>query len=247
MSIPLPTDEHGMLGRECPDEECAPGYFKIKLGTGLTSEQPEVYCPYCRHAAHQTNFHTEAQQNYARDMMASEATEGVQRMVNKALGLRPSGKRVLDGGLLKITLSQKPIRKRFVAPPVEEELARDLVCPVCTLKHAVFGLAFWCPDCGADVFLTHLAREYETIRHILAAIESRREALGNRVAARDRENALEDVVSVFEAATGNSSFGVGSGATARPGRNSRHSRQGSTQSTSEHCFRVACVHGALRL
>lgn len=28
-SIPLPPDEEGMIGRECPQEDCQPKYFKI--------------------------------------------------------------------------------------------------------------------------------------------------------------------------------------------------------------------------
>lgn len=86
-----------------------------------------------------------------------------------------------------------------VSRPIEEELRRDVRCPHCTLDHAVFGLATWCPDCGKDVFEAHLDAEFEVARRILAAVEERRSTLGPRVAARDIENVLEDTVSVFEA------------------------------------------------
>jgi hypothetical protein len=86
-----------------------------------------------------------------------------------------------------------------IAAPLEEELRRDLRCPGCTLEHAVFGLATWCPDCGADIFLVHLHAEASIIRRILTAVPDRHTTLGARVAARDVENALEDAVSIFEA------------------------------------------------
>ena len=43
MSISIPTDENGYLGRECPEKSCE-GYFKIKPGTGLPSAT-DCICP----------------------------------------------------------------------------------------------------------------------------------------------------------------------------------------------------------
>jgi hypothetical protein len=34
MNISLPKDGDGRLARECPDEACSPGYFKVTPGTG---------------------------------------------------------------------------------------------------------------------------------------------------------------------------------------------------------------------
>ena len=39
VSIKIEPDEHGMLARACPDESCAPGYFKVRPGTGLTDQE----------------------------------------------------------------------------------------------------------------------------------------------------------------------------------------------------------------
>jgi hypothetical protein len=63
----------------------------------------------------------------------------------------------------------------------------------------VFGVAIWCPECGADIFMTHVEAEYAVVLAMLGDIERRRESLGSRVAARDLENCLEDTVSIFEA------------------------------------------------
>jgi predicted RNA-binding Zn-ribbon protein involved in translation (DUF1610 family) len=199
MSITLPQDEHGMVGRECSREGCSPAYFKVKPGTGITGEQEIAYCPYCRSDGHPTAFHTKAQQDYAKRVVENEAVEAMQRMLGDALGLGPAGRKELGGGMFSIEMSLQRAPRRHVSRPLEEELRRDLHCASCGLEHAVFGLAFWCPDCGTDLFLDHVHEELEVTRRILGAVEERRAALGARVAARDVENALEDTVSLFEA------------------------------------------------
>jgi predicted nucleic acid-binding Zn-ribbon protein len=199
MSIPLPEDDHGMVGRECTSASCSPAYFKIKPGTGIADDQMTAYCPYCRTAAERNDFMTEAQQAYALKVLEKEVVQGAQRMLRDALRLGSSRRKKLGDGLLSIEVAMEPVRSQHVTRPVEEELRRDLRCSGCGLEHAVFGLAFWCPDCGADLFIHHVHEELTVTRRILDAIEGRHSTLGPRVAARDIENALEDVVSLFEA------------------------------------------------
>lgn len=198
MSIRIPTDADGLLGRECPTDDCSPAYFKIKLGTGLTG-QKVTFCPYCRTEAAPDQFTTKGQLKYARETVETEAAEGVQRMLGEALGLDASGRRRIGGGMLSIDISMEKRPTPPVFPPLEDELRRDLTCPACGLAHAVFGLATWCPDCGKDIFLTHVQAEIAVVRRMLESVDSRRRELGARVAARDLENALEDAVSIFEA------------------------------------------------
>jgi hypothetical protein len=62
----------------------------------------------------------------------------------------------------------------------------------------VYGFATWCPDCGKDIFTTHVREEIRVIEAIAGEVDRRKKELGARVAARDLENALEDLVSVFE-------------------------------------------------
>ena len=198
MSVSVPLDDSGMIGRECPSESCSPGYFKVKPGTGITGDQTVAYCPYCRTVGEPNDFHTTAQIEYAKKIAINEATTGLNDMLRIGLGLDHRGKKKIGGGLLSIEMSLTPARPSAVGRPIDEELRRDLVCSQCGLSHAVFGLAVWCPDCGADLFLAHVREELAVIRCILAAVPSRRAELGARVAARDVENALEDVVSIFE-------------------------------------------------
>lgn len=197
MSISIPADSDGMVARECPSGDCSPGYFKVKPGTGVTDGQTEAHCPYCHHKSEPSGFATKRQIEYAKQIVTREATDGIERMMKGALGLGSSGEKTIGGGLFSMKVSYKPgfpIRR-----PYGEVLRRDLTCPQCGLEHAVFGIATWCPDCGSDIFLEHVTKECEVVRLILADVENRRERLGARVAARDVENALEDVVSIFEA------------------------------------------------
>ncbi|MDZ7792117.1 MAG: hypothetical protein U5P10_00065 [Spirochaetia bacterium] len=56
ISVPFPTDEDGMLGRECLECE---EYFKIKPGTGL--ETTYCHCPYCEYEGEADTFWTPEQ------------------------------------------------------------------------------------------------------------------------------------------------------------------------------------------
>jgi hypothetical protein len=199
MSIDLPKDRDGRLARECPSGACSPGYFKVRPGTGLQGQQT-AFCPYCRHEAPPNDFPTQEQRRYAKDIVMREAQRGISDMMKEAFGLGPSGKRTIGkGGFISMELSYKPGTPRHVRSPYEDEARRDVVCPDCALDQTVFGLATWCADCGADIFLTHVAAEIAVTKLMLDDLERRRESLGRRVATKDLENCLEDAVSIFEA------------------------------------------------
>ena len=198
-SVTLPRDQHGRIERACPTNTCTPGTFKVMPGTGLTN-QTAAYCPYCRHEAEPENFATQEQLRFAKDSVLREAHKGVQDMISDAFGLGPSGKREMGGGLISMELSLKRAPLPMVCPPRSEEVRRDVVCPACTLNQSVFGFAIWCADCGGDIFVTHVAGELNIVRRMVGDIDRRRAELGQRVAARDLENCLEDAVSIFEAA-----------------------------------------------
>lgn len=200
MTISIPADEDGRMARECPSSECSPGYFKVMSGTGITDGQSVAYCPYCRHEAEPSDFATQEQIRYAKDMALREAHKGINDMVRDAFGLGASGKKKLGGGFLSMEISYKPGSLPYVHRPFEDEVRRDVVCPHCTLDQTVFGLATWCADCGEDIFLTHIEAELAVTRLMLEDVERRQTQLGKRVAAKDLENCLEDAVSIFEAA-----------------------------------------------
>jgi hypothetical protein len=65
INVPIPTDETGMVGRECPNAECE-GYFKLQPGTGLTGDDLDCVCPYCGHRGKPDQFWTKEQIEYAK-------------------------------------------------------------------------------------------------------------------------------------------------------------------------------------
>lgn len=198
-SIPLPEDEMGMTARECPNDACSSGLFKIKFGTGVEEEQSEAFCPYCHHPAAPNDFTTKEQWKYAENVVLGEASKGVDEMIKNTLGLDARGKKNFGGDLISMEMSYKPSRPRSVPRPLEDQFRRDVACPNCTLEHAVYGLAVWCPDCGSDIFITHVEAEANVVRLMLGDVDRRGRELGSRVAASDIENCLEDVVSIQEA------------------------------------------------
>lgn len=199
MKISVPADEAGMTARECPVANCVPAYFKVKGGTGIVEpDYNKCFCPYCRHEGEPDEFYSKEQIEYARSVVTREAVGGIEEMIRRELGLDHRGRRQLAKGFMNMSIEMKPGHKPPLRYPREEELRRDVACPRCSLEHAVYGLATWCPDCGKDIFLAHLSAEFDVVRKVLEDVPGRRERLGRRVAARDIENALEDVVSIFE-------------------------------------------------
>lgn len=199
INISLPPDSDGRLARECPSENCSPGYFKVKPGTGITTGQEFAFCPYCRFSSKPSDFATKEQVRYAKDVVMKEAHEGIGKMIQNAFGLGASGKKKYGGDFISMEVSYKPGTSPHVRLPIEDELRRDIICPNCSLDHSVYGLATWCPDCGKDVFLSHVEAELNVVKAMLGDVNRRQETLGIRIAAKDIENCLEDMVSIFEA------------------------------------------------
>lgn len=195
MSVSIPNGPDGRIGRKCPSGACSPAYFKVKSDTGITDGHKVAYCPYCRFEAEPGGFATREQIRYAKDHAINKVHKDIDRIFKDAFG----GKKKVGGDFLSIETSYKPEPKRHVRKPFDEVLKRDVLCPHCGLDHSVYGLATWCADCGADIFLTHIEAELVVVRTMLSDVDRRSDVLGIRIAAKDLENCLEDTVSIFEA------------------------------------------------
>lgn len=200
LTIKIPKGDDGRSARKCRADNCSPGYFKVKPGTGIIENHLVAYCPYCQHEDDPNNFYSSEQLRYAKDMIAREVQGGVSKMIRESLGLGSSGRKTFGGGLFSMEMSFTESSKPIVRRPMEEEVRRDVICPHCGLDHSVYGLATWCADCGKDIFLTHVEAEFSVVRLMLSDIDRRRESMGERIAAKDIENCLEDIVSILEAA-----------------------------------------------
>lgn len=77
MNISIPSDADGRTARECPNNDCSPG-FKVKRGTEITEGQEVAYCPYCRHEEEPNGFTTKEWIRYAKDLVLIEAHDGIE-------------------------------------------------------------------------------------------------------------------------------------------------------------------------
>ena len=189
-SIPLPTDENGMLGRECPDENCL-GYFKIMPGTSIKDDDLQLTCPYCGIKADSQDFSTKEQIEYAKSV--------VLRKVQKALmtDLRNWGKsleRSTKGGFIQIKTEYKstPMPIRYYE---EKELETTITCEQCGLVYSVFGKFAYCPYCGIDNTIQILSKNLELINKLLSKAKEEENLEFQEFLV---HNALEDIVSSFD-------------------------------------------------
>jgi len=186
MSIPLPKDETGYTGRECPECE---RYFKIAFGTGLPGSS-KCHCPYCGHNADQSYFHTKEQTEYATSIAFKEVEEALFKdLKNMEFDIKPRGAFGI-GMSMKVNRGSIPQIKHYT----ENELETEVVCDNCTLRYAVYGVFAYCPDCAQHNSLQILNMDYEVIEKMLGM------AAGSDAAVQKKliEDALEDCVSSFD-------------------------------------------------
>jgi len=201
-NIPLKPDEDGMIGRECPIEDCQPKYFKIMTTVpNAMSEkmqnfsQLDITCPYCGYAANMQLFHTESQIEWIKSMIFRDAARTVQNIFKKSFRTSPSSTK----GIFSITLKFKPGPLPSVRHYVEQKLKTTVTCDHCGFQYAVYGISFHCPLCAGGNLTQHLSRSADIIRVLLEEHERISIEKGEEVGRQMLGNALEDVVSLFEA------------------------------------------------
>lgn len=185
-SIPIPRDENGYLGRECPECE---RYFKITPGTGLSGENLPCHCPYCGHSAPQDQFFTKDQIEYAKSVVFSKVTGAVIKdLKSLEFNHRPKGPFGI-GISMKVEGRPQPIRHYS-----EEELEEEVVCDHCTLRYTVYGTFAFCPDCGQHNSLQILEKNLAVARKQLDLAATVDGDLSAQLVA----DALENCVSAFD-------------------------------------------------
>lgn len=185
-SIPIPPDEKGYIGRECPECE---RYFKITPGTGLTGENLPCHCPYCGHSASQDQFFTKAQIEYAKSVVINKVTGAVIKdLKSLEFNHRPKGPFGI-GFSMKVEGRPRPIRHYS-----ELELEEEVVCDHCTLRYTVYGTFAFCPDCGQHNSLQILEKNLAVAQKQLDLAASVDGDLSAQLVA----DALENCVSAFD-------------------------------------------------
>lgn len=188
--ISLPTDEKGMIGRECPKSDCL-GYFKIELGTGLQGDNLPCHCPYCGHTDSSNEFYTPAQNKYIESIVISQITKALKKDIEAwDRDLRHQTR----GGFLKLSVEYRG-HSHPVHYYVEKDLETEVVCDKCTLHYAIYGVFGYCPDCRTHNTRQILEKNLELVEKqiSLAAKADDPELTAYLIA-----DALENVVSAFD-------------------------------------------------
>ena len=189
ISISLPVDDGGFIGRECPQSNCE-GYFKIELGTGIEGEEFPCHCPYCSYTAGHEEFHTKEQIEYIQSVAIRQISDAVFKDLK---GLEFDHK---PRGMFDIGISVKVERGHLKAIHYyrEKQLETEVICSNCTLRYAVYGVFAFCPDCGGHNSLQILEKNLEVVEKMLDMAMNADKELTEKLI----ENALEDCVSAFD-------------------------------------------------
>lgn len=187
MSISIPTDEQGYLGRQCPQGACS-GYFKITPGTGIQGPAP-CHCPYCGYAGASTEFFTPEQVEYAKSVALRRITGAILEDL-KTLEFNHPPRGPFGIGLsLEVEGQPRPIRYYR-----ENQLETEVICGDCTLRYAIYGVFAFCPDCGTHNSLQILAKNLELVEKELALAVTVERDLATHLIG----DALENAVAAFD-------------------------------------------------
>jgi hypothetical protein len=187
-SISLPPDEEGLVGRECPVEECE-GYFKIQFGTGVKGKDLPCHCPYCGHQVNQNKFFTKEQIEYAKSVVLNKVTDALLKDLKTLEFNHPPNGTFGIGISMKVTGRPRPIHHYR-----EKKLETEVVCDQCTLRYTIYGVFGYCPDCGVHNSLQILNKNLDLVEKLLAVANAQDAAVAQNLI----ENALEDCISAFD-------------------------------------------------
>lgn len=161
VSVTIPLDENGMMGRECLECE---QYFKLKPGTGL--ETDHCHCPYCDYEGNADTFWTQAQLEYARSIAMQQAFNKIvkpqlDKLTKSFKQLEQKSKNSLIQFKVKTTGNNYRFPIKYYS---ESELETNLTCDNCGLEFAIYGVFSNCPDCNkTNAFLIY-EKSLEVIR-----------------------------------------------------------------------------------
>lgn len=145
VSVKIPLDGDGMMGRECL--ECKK-YFKLKPGTGLPTDH--CHCPYCDYEGKSNTFWTPAQLEYAKSVGLNQVFQthikpSLDRLTDSFKELERSSR----NSLIKFTVKTSGHGHFFpIKYYSEEELETKLECDNCGLVFSIYGVFARCPDCN---------------------------------------------------------------------------------------------------
>jgi hypothetical protein len=164
MSISIALDDKRFYDRRCSNSECE-GIFKVHFDDWSDKVADRAFCPFCRHEADKTDWHTPEQEQHIKTAARAEMS----RLLGQALkqGVARSRPTTIGGGLINISMSldYKPGRIPQVVPATaSDELRQDFVCERCSCRFASIGASFFCPACGQNSAESCFNNTLETVR-----------------------------------------------------------------------------------
>jgi hypothetical protein len=146
VSVDIPVDEEGMLGRECLECE---EYFKIKPGTGLDTTY--CHCPYCDYEGEGDTFWTPEQIEYAQSIALNQVIDKhISPVFEKLRKSFRDLERKTRGGIVEFKFRESNAKLNLPVKYYSEiELETTVTCDNCGLVFSVFGVFARCPDCTA--------------------------------------------------------------------------------------------------
>ncbi len=190
LSVAIPKDERGYLGRECPEKSCL-GYFKVRPGTGLTGGDLPCYCPYCGHTGSPNTFFTPEQIEYAKSVALRQISEAIRKDL-KSLEFESKPKGTFGIGISMKLQPGTPLPLRHYR---ERTLETELKCDQCTLEYSVYGVFAYCPDCGVHNSHQILVRNLDLAQRQVELARTIEDASFRKHMV---EDALENCVSAFD-------------------------------------------------
>ena len=129
VSIELPGDDSGMIGRECP--RCT-GQFKVDMESFGDSGYQNLRCPYCRFIAEEDRFMTGGQRAYIEQIQENEMRRLTEDVMGDIMG------DVFSGEMFDLKSSGDPDFGSVPVASPEFTLETDLVeCGECSFRYAV--------------------------------------------------------------------------------------------------------------
>lgn len=190
MSIDIPLDADGYLGRECPQKDCE-GYFKIRPTTSKRAEGGSLHCAYCGHCGRMDSFWSKAQIEYAKSIALRMFTDALHKDL-KSFEFEHKPQGLLGIG---ISLKVEPHRPVLIRHYQEESLETAVACENCGLEYSVFGVFAFCPDCGSHNSTAILKANMVLVAKQVALAKTLDD---NALVAHLIEDALENCVSSFD-------------------------------------------------
>ncbi len=177
VSVPINSDEHGYIDKQCPSEECE---FLFKVNEDDWDEifkDEAVWCPLCRHEAPADQWFTIEQVEHAR----KEALAVIEGKINKALhsGAKKFNRQQPKDSFISMSMKVQGGTKRTHTIPAAaaEAMQLEITCEACGSHFAVIGSAYFCPACGYNSVTRTYADSLRKIRAKKDSVDIVRQAL----------------------------------------------------------------------